>query len=279
MTHPCVRTAGFSAAAIAAGVIASTSAIAQSLAPSEPRYTHSIQTETSPRAVMPRRSERFGLETRSYQQHVEPQAVQPQPGAMVPEHLRRQIVDRAPRKAEPGAIIIDTANTYLYLVLDDGRAMRYGIGVGRDGFAWSGSERIARKAEWPDWRPPQSMIERQPYLPRFMAGGEGNPMGARAMYLGNSLYRIHGTNAPETIGKKVSSGCIRMLNEDVIDLYSRVNVGTRVVVLPDGPRTAPEAVARAEQPADSGTRSTIEQPERTTERRVGSYRSWQSGIY
>ena len=110
--------------------------------------------------------------------------------------------------------------------------MRYGIGVGRDGFTWSGVQTITRRAEWPDWHPPAEMIARQPYLPRYMAGGPGNPMGARALYLGNTIYRIHGTNAPHTIGQRVSSGCIRLTNEDVADLYSRVNIGTRVVVLP-----------------------------------------------
>src|SRR5690606_24641067 len=128
-------------------------------------------------------------------------------------------------------IVVDTANTYLYLVLGDGRAMRYGIGVGRDGFTWSGTQKIAEKKEWPDWRPPSKMIARQPYLPRFVAGGTHNPLGARALYLGSTQYRIHGTNAPQTIGKRVSSGCIRMTNDDVSDLYARVNVGTKVVVL------------------------------------------------
>jgi lipoprotein-anchoring transpeptidase ErfK/SrfK len=138
----------------------------------------------------------------------------------------------------PGTIIIDTANTYLYLVLPGGQAMRYGIGVGREGFIWSGVKTIERKAEWPDWTPPPEMIARSPYLPRFTAGGEGNPLGARAMYLSGSMYRIHGTNAPWTIGSKASSGCIRMVNEDVIDLYNRVKVGTKVVVLPGTERSA-----------------------------------------
>jgi len=119
-------------------------------------------------------------------------------------------------------------------VLGQGRAIRYGVGVGREGFTWSGVQTISRKAEWPDWHPPTEMIARQPYLPRFMAGGPGNPLGARAMYLGSSVYRIHGTNDPSTIGKFVSSGCIRLTNEDVADLFSRVDVGTRVVVLPKG---------------------------------------------
>jgi hypothetical protein len=147
-----------------------------------------------------------------------------------------EIIRPRPAATEPaGTIVIDTANTYLYLVLGNGQAMRYGIGVGREGFTWAGAERVSRMAEWPDWHPPSEMIERQPYLPRFMAGGEGNPLGARALYLGKTLYRIHGTNQPSTIGKFVSSGCIRLTNEDIADLYSRVQVGTRVVVLPGAP--------------------------------------------
>jgi lipoprotein-anchoring transpeptidase ErfK/SrfK len=149
----------------------------------------------------------------------------------LPARLKRQVVSYSTREA-PGTIIIDTPNTYLYLVMGNGQAMRYGIGVGRDGFTWSGTQSITKKAEWPDWTPPPEMIARQPYLPRQMAGGPGNPLGARAMYLGGTIYRIHGTNAPGTIGTRVSSGCIRLTNEDVADLYSRVNVGTRVIVLP-----------------------------------------------
>ncbi len=165
----------------------------------------------------------------------------------LPPQFRRQIVAFA--SAEPaGTIIIDTPNTYLYLVLGGGQALRYGIGVGREGFTWTGTERISRMKEWPDWFPPKEMIERQPYLPRFMAGGDTNPLGARAMYLGNSLYRIHGTNQPSTIGTFVSSGCIRLTNEDVSDLYSRVNVGTRVVVLPGNrPDTASSQAGPASQ--------------------------------
>ncbi|RQH13267.1 L,D-transpeptidase [Bradyrhizobium sp. RP6] len=155
----------------------------------------------------------------------------------MPARFRRQTVSYATREA-PGTIIIDTPNTYLYYVLGNGQALRYGIGVGRDGFTWSGIQTVSRKAEWPDWTPPPQMIARQPYLPRHMAGGPGNPLGARAMYLGSTIYRIHGTNAPETIGRHVSSGCIRMTNEDVTDLYSRVNVGTKVVVLPMTERRA-----------------------------------------
>ncbi len=159
--------------------------------------------------------------------------------AEAPARLRRQIVDYTSAEA-PGTIIIDTPNTYLYFVLGGGKAVRYGIGVGREGFTWSGVKTIERKSEWPDWIPPTDMLQRQPYLPRFMAGGPGNPLGARAMYLSGTVYRIHGTNAPTTIGKHVSSGCIRMANEDVIDLYSRTRVGTKVVVLPMGQRHVAE---------------------------------------
>jgi lipoprotein-anchoring transpeptidase ErfK/SrfK len=155
----------------------------------------------------------------------------------LPARFKRQIVDYRTTEL-PGTIVIDTPNTYLYLVLGNGRAMRYGIGVGREGFTWSGTQNVTKKAEWPDWTPPPEMIERQPYLPRFMAGGPGNPLGARAMYLGGSIYRIHGTNDPSTIGHRVSSGCIRLTNDDVADLYSRVNVGTKVVVLPMTQRSA-----------------------------------------
>ncbi len=157
--------------------------------------------------------------------------------AELPARFKRQIVDYRTAEA-PGTIVIDTPNTYLYLVLGNGRALRYGIGVGREGFTWSGIQNITKKAEWPDWTPPPEMIERQPYLPRFMAGGPGNPLGARAMYLGGSVYRIHGTNDPTTIGHRVSSGCIRLTNEDVTDLYGRVNVGSKVVVLPMAQRSA-----------------------------------------
>ena len=149
--------------------------------------------------------------------------------SVLPPQLRRQVVDYPSREA-PGTIIIDTPNTYLYYVLGNGQAVRYGIGVGRDGFQWQGLLNISKKAEWPDWTPPPEMIARQPYLPRFMAGGPGNPLGARAMYLGATVYRIHGTNRPDTIGTKVSSGCFRLVNVDVADLYDRVPVGTKVIV-------------------------------------------------
>jgi len=147
----------------------------------------------------------------------------------LPEQFQRQAVFY--RSQHPvGTIIIDTAERHLYLIESETRALRYGIGVGREGFTWAGLLSITRKVEWPDWQPPPEMIERQPYLPRFMAGGPGNPLGARAMYLGSTLYRIHGTNAPETIGQALSSGCFRLVNDDVIDLYDRVPVGTRVIV-------------------------------------------------
>jgi lipoprotein-anchoring transpeptidase ErfK/SrfK len=157
----------------------------------------------------------------------------------LPQNLKKQLVDFS-TKEPAGTIIIDTPNTYLYLVLGGGKALRYGIGVGREGFTWTGTERVSRMSEWPDWHPPSEMIDRQPYLPRFMAGGPGNPLGARALYLGKTLYRIHGTNQPSTIGTFVSSGCIRLLNDDIEDLFSRVQVGTRVVVLPGKP---PEHIA------------------------------------
>jgi lipoprotein-anchoring transpeptidase ErfK/SrfK len=147
----------------------------------------------------------------------------------LPAAYRRQVVFYRTTEA-PGTIIVHTSERFLYLVQGNNRAIRYGIGVGRDGFQWSGLLKISRKAEWPDWRPPPEMIERQPYLPRFMAGGPGNPLGARALYLGETVYRIHGTNQPQTIGQSVSSGCFRLVNPDVIDLFDRVPVGTKVVV-------------------------------------------------
>jgi lipoprotein-anchoring transpeptidase ErfK/SrfK len=176
-----------------------------------------------------------GADGRPLQLAALPPEEQPEAGpAQLPAHLRRQEVAFA-TKEPAGTIVVDTSNTHLYYVLGGGRAIRYGVRVGRDGFTWNGVQKITRKAEWPDWHPPTEMIERQPYLPRFMAGGPGNPMGARAMYLGSTIYRIHGTNQPSTIGKFVSSGCIGMLNEDVSDLFERTKVGTRVVVLPGGP--------------------------------------------
>src|SRR5438105_3360261 len=167
---------------------------------------------------------------------------------VVPERLRRAVVAYDTREA-PGTVIIDTANTALYYVLGQGRAIRYGVGVGRQGFTWAGVQTVSRKAEWPDWYPPSEMIRRQPYLPRFIAGGPGNPLGARAMYLGSSIYRIHGTNQPSTIGKFVSSGCIGMLNDDVSDLFEHVKVGTRVVVLPGGPAPSTATASSAAPPS------------------------------
>jgi lipoprotein-anchoring transpeptidase ErfK/SrfK len=169
------------------------------------------------------------------------------PAKELPPQFKRQLVDY--NTTEPaGTLIVDTSHTYLYLVMGRGKALRYGIGVGREGFTWAGTERISRMKEWPDWFPPKEMIDRQPYLPRFMAGGESNPLGARALYLGNTLYRIHGTNQPSTIGSYVSSGCIRLTNDDISDLYGRVQVGTRVVVLPGSP--PPGTAADTEVPPD-----------------------------
>ncbi|QPF95133.1 L,D-transpeptidase family protein [Bradyrhizobium commune] len=168
--------------------------------------------------------------------------------AQLAPNLRRQEVSLA-TKEPAGTIIVDTPNTYLYYVLGNGRAIRYGVRVGRDGFTWTGVQKITRKAEWPDWHPPAEMIERQPYLPRFMAGGPGNPLGARAMYLGSTVYRIHGTNQPSTIGKFVSSGCIGMLNDDVSDLFERTKVGTRVVVMPGNPPPGTATASAAPAPA------------------------------
>jgi lipoprotein-anchoring transpeptidase ErfK/SrfK len=177
----------------------------------------------------------------------------------MPARLRRQVVNYPTREA-PGTVIIDTPNTYLYYVLGGGQAIRYGIGVGRDGFTWAGVQTVSKKAEWPDWTPPPEMIARQPYLPRWVGGGPGNPLGARAMYLGGTDYRIHGTNDPTTIGKHVSSGCIRLANDDVIDLYSRVSVGAKVVVLPNSDRNAAvEGGRRAslDAPQATGTRQAV----------------------
>jgi lipoprotein-anchoring transpeptidase ErfK/SrfK len=175
-----------------------------------------------------------------------PPEVRPETGPkkQLPPQFRRTLVDYS-TKEPAGTIIIDTPNTYLYLVLGQGKALRYGVGVGREGFTWSGAEKVSRMAEWPDWNPPEEMIVRQPYLPRFMAGGETNPLGARALYLGKTIYRIHGTNQPSTIGTFVSSGCIRLTNEDVMDLFTRVKVGTRVVVLPGKPPATAAATSLA----------------------------------
>jgi lipoprotein-anchoring transpeptidase ErfK/SrfK len=151
-------------------------------------------------------------------------------GRVVDPRFHRQIVAYEGRQG-PGSIIIDTPNKFLYLVQEGGTAIRYGIGVGRPGFEWAGLKTVTSKREWPDWHPPAQMLRRRPDLPRYMAGGPANPLGARALYLGSSLYRIHGTNEPWTIGEAVSSGCIRMMNDDVVDLYNRTRVGTRVLVI------------------------------------------------
>ena len=165
--------------------------------------------------------------------------LQPQPQP-TPQHLASPAIEQGaiPREVvafdrgyAPGTVVVSTAERRLYLVMPNGQALRYGVGVGRPGFEWSGTQKITRKAEWPDWTPPAAMLKRRPDLPRFMEGGEENPLGARAMYLGSSIYRIHGSNEPHTIGQAVSSGCIRMTNEDVADLYERVKVGATVVVL------------------------------------------------
>jgi lipoprotein-anchoring transpeptidase ErfK/SrfK len=176
-----------------------------------------------------------------YAPQTAPQSDEATSGQLAPQ-WRHQIV-AYPTSEPAGTIIIDTAHKFLYLTMAGGKAMRYGIGVGRQGFTWSGVETISRKAEWPDWIPPKEMVARQPYLPRWVSGGPGNPLGARAMYLGNTEYRIHGTNDPSTIGKNVSSGCIRLENSEVEDLYSRVNVGTRVIVLPNDPHATAERVS------------------------------------
>ncbi len=183
-----------------------------------------------------------------------PQAAQPDADGELAPALQRQIV-LYPGKESAGTIIIDTPHTFLYLTIGGGKAIRYGIGVGRKGFTWSGIERISRKSEWPDWIPPSEMIARQPYLPRWVGGGPGNPLGARALYLGNTDYRIHGTNNPASIGTQVSSGCIRMRNSDVIDLYGRVSIGTKVIVLPGDPHTIASDSPVSPQPDGTMERS------------------------
>ena len=199
-------------------------------------------------AVPPQQQPAVGADGRPVQLAALPPEEQPDAApAQLPPNLRRQEVSFA-TKEPAGTIVVDTSNTHLYYVLGGGRAIRYGVRVGRDGFTWNGVQKISRKAEWPDWHPPTEMIERQPYLPRFMAGGPGNPLGARAMYLGSTIYRIHGTNQPSTIGKFVSSGCIGMLNEDVSDLFERTKVGTRVVVMPGGPPPGTTTASAAPPP-------------------------------
>jgi lipoprotein-anchoring transpeptidase ErfK/SrfK len=183
-----------------------------------------------------------------------PRAEQPSADGELAPALQRQIVPY-PGKEPPGTVIVDTPHTFLYLTLGGGKALRYGIGVGRRGFTWSGVERISRKSEWPHWIPPAEMIARQPYLPRWVGGGPGNPLGARALYLGNTDYRIHGTNNPASIGTQVSSGCIRMRNDDVVDLYRRVSVGTKVIVLPGDQRNLASDAPVATRPDGALERS------------------------
>jgi lipoprotein-anchoring transpeptidase ErfK/SrfK len=202
----------------------------------------------------------------------------------LPAQLRRQVVPYQTTEAA-GTIIIDTSHTFLYLTLGRGMAMRYGIGVGRQGFTWSGVETIVRKSEWPDWIPPAEMVARQPYLPRWVGGGPGNPLGARALYLGNTAYRIHGTNDPTSIGKHVSSGCIRLQNADVIDLYNRVGIGAKVVVLANDQRrvSLDEDNRMVLQQAPSG-RITAQIPVQAFERRDparggSASRNGPSGLY
>ncbi|HWM83634.1 MAG TPA: L,D-transpeptidase [Pseudolabrys sp.] len=184
--------------------------------------------------------------------------------AQLPARLQRQIV-RYDTREPPGTIVIDTPHTYLYYVLGDGRAIRYGIGVGREGFTWSGVRSVTRKAEWPDWYPPAEMIARQPYLPRMTSGGPGNPLGARALYIGGTLYRIHGTNDPSTIGRQVSSGCIRLTNTDVIDLYNRAAVGAKVVVLPQTRNAQHRPAPTAAASQNERVSSYAPQPQRRSE--------------
>jgi lipoprotein-anchoring transpeptidase ErfK/SrfK len=179
------------------------------------------------------------LQAQTFRMPQETMRIDDQPGFVpdpdterLPALYQRQVVFYRTTET-PGTIIVNTSERFLYVVQGNSRALRYGIGVGRDGFQWSGLLKITRKAEWPDWNPPPEMIARQPYLPRFMAGGPGNPLGARALYLGNTVYRIHGTNQPQTIGQSISSGCFRLVNGDVIDLYDRIPVGTKVIVRQD----------------------------------------------
>ncbi len=251
MHHPHRRSRAIGPAVILA--VIATPAFAQPLAMTD---THSYP-NTIFQEVLPSERDHQRSMPR-YEATVPPEA---DASADLAPHLRRQIVNY-PGREPAGTIVIDTPNTFLYYVLGDGRAIRYGIGVGREGFTWSGVQTVARKQEWPDWHPPADMIARQPYLPRFMSGGPGNPLGARALYLGNSLYRIHGTNDPSSIGKRMSSGCIRMTNTDAIDLYDRVKLGAKVVVLNDPRRRQADTVARAPapQPAPAVQAERYEEP-------------------
>lgn len=192
----------------------------EQMAPGMPVQQRAYTVEPPSRAPVPAPVQRAS---------VDPSAMVGVHRAIDPKYMRQEVDYTSSQPA--GSIVVDTPNRYLYYVLGNGRAIRYGIGVGRPGFEWAGVKTVSRKAEWPDWTPPPEMLLRRPELPRHMAGGPENPLGARAMYLGSSLYRIHGTNEPWTIGQNVSSGCIRLMNEDVMDLYERVKVGTRVQVI------------------------------------------------
>ena len=196
--------------------------------PAEPGYVHLPPPSPRPTASAPVMAPAPRYQSAAYgaPPMAAPMAVQ---RGIDPAFARREVDYNG--KHPVGTLVVDTPSRYLYLVLGNGRALRYGIGVGRPGFEWAGEKRVTRKAEWPDWTPPPEMLKRRPDLPKHMAGGPANPLGARALYLGSSLYRIHGTNEPETIGRNVSSGCIRMMNEDVTDLYNRVPVGARVIVI------------------------------------------------
>lgn len=191
----------------------------------EQRYERRVRREPQLPGVYrdrPRRTRTAAVQSR-------PRVAKRQKRQMDPKFLPATVAYDTHHK--PGTIVIDTNERFLYLVQSDGMAKRYGVGVGRPGFEWAGTHKVTRKAEWPAWRPPAEMRRRQPGLPKYMEGGPNNPLGARAMYLGSTLYRIHGSNAPWSIGHAVSSGCIRMRNQDVIDLYGRVNVGTKVIVI------------------------------------------------
>jgi len=198
----------------------------------EAQYPRAGYPEMAPQADDPRANDPQDFEPRRASPRQMQAAINPQEvtrRGIDPRYLPQEVEYRT--KEEPGTVVIDTPNKFLYLVEGNGKAKRYGVGVGRPGFTWAGTHTVSAKKEWPDWRPPAEMLARQPYLPKFMAGGPENPLGARAMYLGSTLYRIHGSNEPWTIGRNVSSGCIRMRNEDVVDLYQRVKVGTKVVVM------------------------------------------------
>jgi len=210
---------GSLAALIAAAAFACSSAQAQQLAYFTPAPQRLIAPPPAP-AAAPGTSE-----------NAHDDATITDENAQLPRRFQTQVVDY-PSDQPVGTIIVDTPHTYLYYILGHGKAIRYGIGVGRAGFAWSGVKTIVHKREWPDWYPPPEMIKRQPYLPRMMAGGPGNPLGSRALYIGGTEYRIHGTNDPTSIGKDVSSGCIHLTNDNAIDLYNRVKVGAKVIVLP-----------------------------------------------